>query len=87
MKRRRRKQIDPGQAAAKLRDLSWRIRGMAYLLECHGNNPCPPLDELEIYFGIGGILSELGRRVYRVAHALDEAEIEAARVRQENGDA
>lgn len=79
------KTIDIGEAAGKLCDLAWRIRGMAYLIECRGDEPAPPLDEGQIYFGIGSILSDLSQRVYRVARAMDEHQVAQAMAAKRNG--
>ena len=64
--------IDIGKASEQLRDLAWRIRGIGYLVEQHGEDQISPLDMEQVYYGIGSILTDLSKRVYRIARKMDE---------------
>lgn len=61
-------------SCGELRSLSWRIRGIAYLIANQKLDAAPPLDFDELCWGVGQILEELGSAVGATAAALDKPE-------------
>lgn len=59
-------------AGGELRSLSWRIRGIAYLIANQKLDAAPPLDFDEFCWGVGQVLEDLGSAVSAAAEALDK---------------
>jgi hypothetical protein len=68
-----------------LRELSAKLRGVAYLIESFDEEAGPPLDSKTIYWGIGMILTEISESVLKVAQSIGAKKIKKpknSRVRQ-----
>jgi hypothetical protein len=62
-------------ANGKLREVSAKLRSVAYLIENHRDAIGEPLDIEDIYWGIGILLSELSWSIKHVAIQLDENQV------------
>ena len=65
MKKNTKTEIDT--VAPRLREASFKIRGLAHLLKNQREHSVTTVSTEEAYFGIGDILDALGRRVRRLA--------------------
>ena len=61
-----------------LRNSCFKLRGLAYLIEQCGDHPISPPYEADAFYGVSLILNGIHDEVYAVAHAVDEAEVQAA---------
>lgn len=58
-------------ASSKLRETCFKLRGLAYLIEQCGDDPCTPLDIGDICNGVGLILNQLHAEALAIARELD----------------
>ncbi len=59
----------------ELRELSAKLRGIAFLIESFDENPGPPLDSKTIYWGLGMILSDMSNAILSVARKIGQKEL------------
>ncbi|OFZ81273.1 MAG: hypothetical protein A2583_15950 [Bdellovibrionales bacterium RIFOXYD1_FULL_53_11] len=69
------KDIETGTAAGRLRDVSFKIRGLAHLLKNQREHSTFTGNMEETYYGIGAIFDGLGHRVRSIAEEIDRAAI------------
>lgn len=63
----------------KLREASWELKGIAYLLRNQRQDEVLPLDLEEISCGIGMVVGKLGDRIGRIGRRLEAIDLEARR--------
>lgn len=54
-----------------LRELAWKIGGIAYLIQQQKFDEIPPLGIEEIHYGVGLLLRELSEKVKQIADAIE----------------
>lgn len=55
-----------------LQKTAWKIRGIAYLIECHRDHGGTPIDVEEVWLGIGALLTECSGAINEVRKKIDE---------------
>jgi hypothetical protein len=68
------KTSDSGPAISDLREACFKLRGLAYLIEQCGDDPCPPSDLPDAFYGVGLLLTQLHGEIIAVARSLDRQE-------------
>ena len=57
-----------------LREACFKLRGIAYLVEQCGDDPCPPEDLPDVFYGVGSLLTQLHGEIIAVARSLEHLE-------------
>jgi len=63
----------------ELRATCAKLRGLAYLVEQCGDDPCPPPDLGEAFYGVGLILTQLHVELIAIARALERQDLKRVR--------
>ncbi len=57
-----------------LREACFKLRGIAYLVEQCGEDPCPPEDLPDVFYGVGLVLTQVHGELIAVARSLEATE-------------
>ena len=77
---------EPGEAIYQLMDVEVKLKGIAYLIESQGSDPCPPFpeDQRDIHRGIGLVLSGLSADLTKIRREVEAEQIERYRRNKRN---